>query len=135
MRQIHKIIIHCSATKPSMNVDAKTIRKWHVLERGWSDIGYHFVICRDGTVETGRDLKMSGAHVSGQNAFSIGVCLVGGMAEDGSDDCNFTASQWKALPDLIETLKQNFPDATIHGHREFDSSKSCPTFDVQSFFD
>lgn len=130
MRQINKIIIHCSATKPSMSVDAEWIRRIHVDENGWSDIGYHFVICRDGKTETGRNIGERGAHAKNHNQDSIGVCMVGGMAEDGSDDCNFTILQWSALKHLIETLRESFPSARIYGHRDFDSGKSCPTFDA-----
>ena len=49
------IIIHCSATKPSMDIGVKEINEWH-LQRGWSGIGYHYVIRRNGDLETGRDL-------------------------------------------------------------------------------
>ena len=70
------IVIHCSATKPSMDVDAETIRNWHVNERGWRDIGYHKVIKRNGDVEDGRDVRDSGAHAAGYNSKSVGVCMV-----------------------------------------------------------
>ena len=91
------IVIHCSATKPSMDVDAETIRNWHVNERGWRDIGYHKVIKRNGDVEDGRDVRDSGAHAAGYNSKSVGVCMVGGMAEDNSAENNFTPHQWVAL--------------------------------------
>ena len=99
------IVIHCSATKPSMDVDAETIRNWHVNERGWRDIGYHKVIKRNGDVEDGRDVRDSGAHAAGYNSKSVGVCMVGGMAEDNSAEANFTAQQWTALLDLVKQLK------------------------------
>ena len=126
------IVIHCSATKPSMDVDAETIRNWHVNERGWRDIGYHKVIKRNGDVEDGRDVRDSGAHAAGYNSKSVGVCMVGGMAEDNSAEANFTAQQWTALLDLVKQLKSNYPDADVIGHNEI-SEKKCPSFDVQKW--
>ena len=56
MRKIRKIIIHCSATPEGKDIDAEEIRQWH-LDKGWRDIGYHYVIKLDGTVEEGGPLK------------------------------------------------------------------------------
>ena len=78
MRKIRKIIIHCSATKEGQDIDAKEIKKWHVEGNGWSDIGYHYVIKLDGTVEEGRPIERSGAHTLNHNHDSIGVCYIGG---------------------------------------------------------
>lgn len=132
-REINRIIIHCSYTKPSMDIGVKTIRGWHVNENGWTDIGYHYVIRRDGKVEEGRPIERMGAHVRGNNSDSIGICLVGGMAEDGGDDCNFTHWQWDALSALINDLESMFGPLDISGHREWDENKTCPTFDVQAW--
>lgn len=132
MRPINKIIIHCSATPPSMDIDAEVIRGWH-LERGWTDIGYHFVIKRDGEIEDGRPLELVGAHVKGYNTGSIGICLVGGV-EQGNvsrEQDNFTPQQWKSLRGLLQIMKADYRKATIHGHNEFDPQKACPSFDVQ----
>lgn len=127
MRDITKIIIHCSATPTSMDIGVKEIREWH-LERGWTDIGYHYVIRRDGTLEEGRPLAQSGAHTLGENIGSIGICLVG-----GKDRFDFTLDQMDVLVDLVEELEEKFPSASVHGHNEF-SSKACPQFDVEAFF-
>ena len=85
MRQIDHIIVHCSYTPPSMDIGAETIREWHTLPkpkgRGWSDIGYHWVIRRNGTVEAGRSEERAGAHAKGYNQDSIGICLIGGKSE------------------------------------------------------
>ena len=78
MRKIRKIIIHCSATKEGHDIDAAEIKKWHVEGNGWSDIGYHYVIKLDGTVEEGRPLERSGAHTLNHNFDSIGICYIGG---------------------------------------------------------
>lgn len=138
-RKVDKIIIHCSDTYARMDIDAATIRVWHTDERGWSDIGYHFVIKRDGTIETGRDLDKDGdiyeevgAHVAGWNKHSIGICMVGGRGDDDQPEDNFEDEQWKSLETLIRVIHADYPKATVHGHREF-ADKACPSFDVQEW--
>lgn len=133
MRAIGLIIIHAADTPPSMDVGADEIRDWHVNGNGWRDIGYHWVIRRDGTVEHGRDEAETGAHVAGHNANSIGICLVGGRAEEGGDDCNYTAAQWRALERLVTDVSERYPDAEVRGHRDF-SSKACPCFDAAAWW-
>lgn len=140
MRVINQIIIHCAATKPSMDIGTADIRRWHVDGNGWSDIGYHYVVRRDGRVEKGRDLDRDGnvdeevgAHARGFNANSIGICMVGGMAEDGGDDCNFTEAQWQSLRQLVQGLLVKYPEADVIGHRDVDPHKTCPTFDAKAW--
>ena len=123
------IVIHCADTPPEMDIGAKEIRKWHVEERGWRDIGYHYVIRRDGNIELGRPVTDSGAHVRGFNSRSVGVCLVGGMGGP-----NFSSAQKDSLRDLIYTLERIYPDATVVGHRDLDSKKECPSFDVANWY-
>lgn len=132
MRDIRKIFIHCSATLPSHEITVDTIRKWHVEDRGWSDIGYHYVITTDGEVHDGRPVEKKGAHVRGQNHDSIGICLIGGVDEHWQPVANFTEAQWKTLARLVRILKAEYTGATVHGHNEF-SSKACPSFDVQDW--
>ena len=143
MRNIKYIVIHCSATKanidanvtlPGEDIGAKEIRRWHVVDRGYSDIGYHFVIRRDGTVETGRPLARIGAHVLNYNANSIGICLVGGLDESGKAENNFEPLQWESLKKLVADLKKRFPKAVIQGHRDFPRvAKECPCFDARAW--
>jgi len=128
MRTIDKIIIHCSATPPNMYVDAKLVDDWH-KQRGWSGIGYHFFIKRDGQIELGRPLEKQGAHVKGHNKHSIGVCYAGGVDKDMCPEDNRTSAQIASFLSLLRLLKNIFPEATIHGHRDF-STKSCPSFDA-----
>ena len=133
-RQTTEIIfLHCSATKPSMDTDIKDIDRWH-RERGFLKVGYHFVIKRDGTTQIGRDLMEAGAHVKSYNHKSIGICLIGGVAEIDvkKPEFNFTTEQIAALKSLLITLKEKFPDVRIMGHNEV-SSKACPSFDVQKW--
>lgn len=139
MRSITEIFVHCSATKPTMDIGVKEIRGWHTLPKpkgnGWADIGYHFVIRRDGTLEKGRPIEKAGAHVQGHNENSIGICMVGGMAANGSDDCNFSLHQYETLYELVQRLLEDYPGAKLLGHRDAPGvTKACPTFDVASFF-
>lgn len=129
MRYINKIILHCSATPEGRHVNVDTIRQWH-LKRGWSDIGYHFIIYLDGTIMPGRPIERSGAHTKGLNANSIGICYVGGVDATGDAKDTRTQEQLDSLEKLISDLMQQYPNATLHGHNEF-SPKACPSFDVQ----
>lgn len=130
MREIEKIIFHCSATIEGQNISAATIKRWHVKDRGWSDIGYHYIIGLDGRIESGRPVNKQGAHAKGFNKTSIGVCYIGGLSKNKRVKDTRTDAQKNAMIKLIKTLKNIYPDATLHGHREF-SKKACPCFDVQ----
>lgn len=130
MRKIEKIIIHCSATPEGRDVKMETIRSWH-LQRGWSDIGYHYVIELDGKIVSGRPLERVGAHCRGENTGSIGICYVGGLDAEMNPKDTRTKEQRAALHSLLYDLTDNFAQATIHGHNEF-SSKACPSFNVQT---
>ena len=125
------IIIHCAATPPNMDIGRKEINEWHV-NKGWSGIGYHFVIRRNGKVETGRAVEEIGAHAEGYNSVSVGVCLVGGVNDKKIPEANFTPAQWDALTDLLKKLKEKYPKAKIIGHNEV-AKKACPSFNVQKW--
>jgi len=128
-RTIEKIIIHCAATPEGRDVKMETIKSWHVKGRGWSDIGYHFIIELDGSVKEGRPIHRSGAHTKGHNANSIGVCYVGGIDKDKKPKDTRTEAQRASMDQLIDSLSSDHKTATIHGHNEF-SAKACPSFDV-----
>lgn len=116
-----------------MDIGAREIREWH-LKRGFSDIGYHNVIRRDGTLEHGRDLAISGAHAKGYNENSIGVCLIGGVDMNGDPQANYTDEQYKTLRGYLDTMSEIF-DAEVIGHRDLPNvSKACPSFDVQQWY-
>lgn len=130
-REINKIIVHCSATREGQDISVETIKDWH-LKRGWSDIGYHYVIDINGVLHTGRPIERTGAHCKGHNTGSIGVCYVGGVEADGKTPKDTrTKEQKAALDNLLYLLTDIFAGATIHGHNEF-ASKACPSFDVQA---
>lgn len=126
------LVVHCAATKPSMDIGLREIRQWH-RQKGWLDVGYHFIIRRDGAVEAGRDVNVIGAHVQGYNSESVGVCLVGGINDKGEPEANFTPEQYESLSGLLTDLSKQFPHASIVGHRELDPKKACPSFDVQAW--
>jgi N-acetylmuramoyl-L-alanine amidase len=129
VRQIDKIIIHCADTPAHMDIGVQEIARWH-RDRGWNDVGYHWVIRRNGTIEKGRDEAVQGAHVRGHNHDSIGVCLVGGKG-----GFNFNWRQVGALRNLITELLGRYPGADVLGHRELDPGKECPCFDVRAYFE
>lgn len=144
MRRFTKyIVVHCSATKPSSDIGVDEIRDWHVNGNGWSDIGYHVVIRRSGLIEFGRHPDEPGAHVKGQNYQSVGICLVGGVNEQGLADANFTAEQFVSLKVAVVMFSKAYPGAKILGHRDLSPDldgdgvvekhewlKDCPSFDV-----
>lgn len=133
MRQIKEIIIHCSATPEGKDYTINDIKEWH-LQRGFDDIGYHYVIYRDGSVHAGRSIDVAGAHCIGHNRNSIGICYIGGMNKyrTGAKDTR-TEAQLTALVKLVKELKTKYPGASVHGHNEF-ANKDCPSFDVKEWF-
>ncbi len=134
MRTISELIIHCSATPEGKNFTVADIRQWH-LARGFRDIGYHYVIYRDGTLHTGRPVAQVGAHCTGHNRHSIGICYIGGCAKDGKTPKDTRTKEQKAtLKQLLTALHRRFPRATLHGHREF-ANKACPSFDCHKDYD
>jgi N-acetyl-anhydromuramyl-L-alanine amidase AmpD len=129
------IVVHCAATKASMDIGATEIRKWHVDDNGWSDIGYHYIIKRGGLVQIGRPEAFQGAHAPAANSKSIGICLIGGMAEDGGPENNFTMEQFLSLKDLIKKIKMTNPNIVeIVGHSDIQENKpNCPGFNLKEW--
>ena len=133
MREINTLVVHCSATKASMDIGVDEITEWH-RNRGFFTIGYHFVIRRDGTIENGRMIDEPGAHAKGHNKNSFGICMVGGLDKKGKPENNYTAEQWSALTKLIRELYDHYPVKTIVGHKDLPKvNKACPCFDVSEF--
>ena len=135
-RTITEIIVHCTATPEGKDMTVDQIRADH-KKKGWSDIGYHYVIYRDGTIHEGRNINVAGAHCTGHNANSIGISYVGGVEnrpgvayEKLKPKDTRTLKQKLALLNLLEALKMIYPKAKIYGHRDF-SSKACPSFDAR----
>ena len=132
-KRTSNIVIHCRAWRCIQDIGAKEIRKWHVEGNGWADIGYHFVIRRSGRVEAGRPVDDVGSHVQGQNATSVGVCLVGGLNDKTfKPEDNFTPQQWASLRKLVSDLLKKYPKAKVLGHRDFPGvQKACPCFSAK----
>ena len=129
MREINKIIVHCSATREGENFEVAEIRKWH-LARGFSDIGYHFYIDLYGEIHKGRDISKIGAHCKGHNRNSIGICYCGGVEADGKTPKDTRNTEQKeALLCVLRTLKAMYPNANIHSHNDF-ANKACPSFNA-----
>lgn len=145
-RTITDIVIHCTATRSWQDFSADDIRRMHKAQ-GWADIGYHYVVRLDGTIENGRDVDKIGAHVSGHNANSIGVVYVGGLDNQGNAKDTRTENQKCALLNLLIDLRKLYPKAKISGHRDFSPDlngngtiepwewiKECPCFDTAAEF-
>lgn len=134
MRDINRIIIHCSATPEGRDINAATIRDWHVNGNGWSDIGYHYVIKLNGDIEVGRPIDKTGAHVKGHNRDSIGICYVGGADADMNPKDTMNEAQEAAMKELIYSLRMVWDKhLSLHGHNEY-ASKACPSFKVSEKF-
>ncbi|MTI15129.1 N-acetylmuramoyl-L-alanine amidase [Sansalvadorimonas verongulae] len=129
-KETNTIVVHCSASKPEQLVDFDTIKRWHMMERAFIDIGYHWVIERDGTVKQGRPIDDWGAHVKGHNHESVGICLVGGLDSDCKPQDNFTEKQKRMLKFLVAGCLNLWPEAKVVGHTHLDQEKACPSFDV-----
>lgn len=138
MRKITEINIHCAATKPGWmagrpgSEKVAEITRWHVVDNGWSAIGYHYIIDRDGKFYRGRSEAMSGAFEPKVNANAIGICLIGGYGSNATDpfDKHYTPEQDNTLRKLIKGLRDKHPTITkVTGHNDY-SSKACPGFKV-----
>ena len=131
-RTIKYIIIHCSATPEGRVHTAKDIDLWH-KQRGFTEIGYNYVILLDGTIEQGRDVDKIPAHVEGHNQDSIGICYIGGIDKNTLQPKDTrTKAQKEALVKLLKELRVLYPNAIIQGHRDFAGvKKACPCFNAK----
>ena len=130
MRTITLIVVHCSAVRPDQQSSAAQIDTWH-RRQGWKlGIGYHYVVRRDGQIETGRPEWLVGAHCQNHNSHSIGVCYEGGLDIRGKPVDTRTEAQKEALRRLLKALKERYPRALIVGHRNLNPLKACPCFDA-----
>ena len=129
MRAIDEIIVHCTATPEGRDISVEDITRWHI-DRGFTTIGYHYVVLLDGTIERGRPEEQVGAHCKGHNSRSIGVAYVGGCDKAMRPKDTRTVRQRASLRHLLKELKAKYPTASIHGHNEF-AEKACPSFDVK----
>lgn len=129
MRKINKLILHCSDSPYIAHDDIRVIRKWHVEERGWSDVAYHTFVRMNGDIQLGRPINIQGAHAKGHNHDSIGICLA------GRDE--FSVDQLESLENLLINLLYcfNLKVEDIYGHYELDKGKTCPNIYMQGLRD
>lgn len=143
-RVITDIVVHCTASAYGSDLSAADIRRTHIKDKGFADIGYHYVVRLDGKIEPGRDVDKIGAHVRDYNSHSIGVVYVGGLDKDGKAKDTRTELQKNALLNLLLDLRKLYPKAKISGHRDFSPDKNgdgiispcewikgCPCFDAK----
>lgn len=133
-RKITEIILHCTATREGNDTTVEAIRHMHIYERGFADIGYHYVIYLDGSVHDGRSVHYAGAHCVGHNSNSIGVCYVGGCDRNLKPKDTRTGAQKKALVKLVRELMQlyHLPASRVFCHYQF-ANKACPSFKIEDF--
>lgn len=135
MRYFNDIIIHCSATKAGKDYHARDIDLWHRQDHGHK-IGYHYIVCLDGTIEQGRQLDEVGAHCRNHNKTSVGVCYIGGIDADGKPADTRTDKQKAALDRLIWritllAIRNGFGLPEVHGHHDYNGKKACPCFNAR----
>ena len=123
MRKIDTIFVHCSDSDYAHHDDISVIRKWHMDERGFNDVGYHFFITNGGQVQIGRPIDKIPAAQYGYNTGSVAICLSGKH--------EFTEDQFKALRKMVKELTTKHGIQHVMGHNEVDDGKTCPNFDVK----
>lgn len=130
-REVNLLVVHCTATRCNKDFPVSTLRASHKA-RGFADIGYHFYITRDGETHPCRPVHQIGAHATGWNDKSIGICYEGGLDENGRIADTRTYAQKCALLDLLRQLKTDYPGAEILGHYQLSENvrKACPCFDA-----
>ena len=132
MRRIDLLIVHCSATKVTQDYSVEDLEACH-RARGYKCTGYHYYITKDGQLHLCRPEEMIGAHARRYNAHSIGICYEGGLDANGKHDDTRTPAQKHTLLNLLRSLKVDYPDAVILGHRDLPwVAKDCPCFDARS---
>lgn len=145
-QNITRIFIHCTATRAGQDIDVATVRRWHKAQ-GWSDIGYHFLIRLDGSIERGRPEHITGSHARGFNTGSVALVYAGGLDAQGAPTDTRTTAQKEAMADLVADLVAAYPNAEVLGHRDISPDrdgdgvvephewlKACPCFDARAWW-
>ena len=139
---IRKIILHCTASGKDVHQTVDSIRRVHTRPisedgNGWPYVGYHYVVYLDGSIHFGCDENKRGYHVGNYNHDSIGISYVGGQNVSGPKGKGMdtrTKEQKITLINIVEALLDRYPNATVHGHKEFTRLKECPSFEVRLEF-
>ncbi len=123
-RRVDRVFLHCSASDNASHDNVATIRRWHKA-RGFSDVGYHFFIHKNGKISKGRPIDKIPAAQHGNNTGTIAICL------HGLKKGKFTQAQFKAIQSLSQEINRAyFSNISFHGHKEV-SAKACPVFDYK----
>ena len=126
-RPVTRVFIHCTASSRPEHDNVETVRMWH-KDRGWADIGYHFMIHSNGGISAGRDIEKTPAAQKGHNTGTIAITLHGGQY--GVDD--FSLAQRKALVKFCDAIDDAYgSDITFHGHEEV-ANRACPVLDYRT---
>ena len=133
MREIKYIVIHCTDTLPSAEVEA--IQRYWKDKLKWKSPGYHYIIKQDGEVVQLLDESKLSNGVLGFNKSCINVCYIGGKTKDGKHKDTRTKAQQHSMFDKIVELTERYPKAEIKGHGEFPNQggRTCPNFDVREW--
>lgn len=134
MNGVKKITVHHEGSKPYWSPDPRTtagrieqIRRAHVNDRGWADIGYHYVIDRAGNVWQARDIRFQGAHVKDNNEHNLGVLVLGNFDQQSPSKQQVDRLGY-ALRDLMRIYK--VPVTRVKTHREINPT-ACPGRNLQ----
>ncbi len=117
-RAVSRVFVHYSYSDNPSHDNVETIRRWH-LARGFSDVGYHFFVRKNGRIEKGRDLDKTPAAQKGNNTGTIAICL------HGKEENYPSPEQEKSLRALCMALNFRYDGLTFHGHKEV-ADTSCP---------
>lgn len=126
---IKYLIVHHSAS-PRDTTSVETIRRWHVQDRGWADIGYHWIITGDGVLHPGRPLTMQGAHAPKVNPESWGICVTG---DNTNPDQRWNGLQEFTLVKHITAVRFLLPEIDVRGHRDTGQATACPGLDIREW--
>jgi hypothetical protein len=136
-RDISEIIVHWSETFSNANLTGAELTEL----TGKGTNAYHYIIKRDGSIERGIPLKSAGNHTPGHNSYSVGVCLVGGVAAATEDQglnerksaSNITRSQYNSLYQIMRVFYTQYPGGQALGHSEVDGNEDDPGFEVRDY--
>ena len=131
LKSVKLIIIHCTATK--CNRPFSTEKLIATGEARFGQVSYHYYIRRDGSIESLLPENVQGIHARHYNHCSLGIVYEGGLNEKGCSDDTRTEAQKASLWHLLQSLKLDYPDAKIIGHRDLPGvSKTCPNFEAKT---
>lgn len=132
MREIHYIVLHCTATRPEATVKAIQ-RYWREVLK-WKSPGYHYIIQANGFVRLLLSENKIANGVKGFNTNAIHISYIGGIDEKGIPEDTRTPAQLFAMKNLVKILHAKYPMAVIQGHRDFPNvKKACPSFDAKKW--